>query len=121
MPFELVYGDRDLVLLLPFDEVVEERLTELLRRAEPGELSERTRAHLANRLCEVIATVVEGEALPPTDKQVKYAVAIARELSLELPAEVLQFRDAMTTFLTIHAEHYRRRKGYASAAQKVVG
>lgn len=61
---------------------------------------------------------VDGDVLPPTEKQVKYAIAIARELSLELPSEVLQFRDAMTTFLTIHAEQYRRRKGYASATTK---
>lgn len=83
----------------------------------PGGAS-RTRRHLANRIGELIVMVVEGDVQPPTEKQIKYAIAIARELSLELPAEVLQFRDAMTTFLTIHAEHYRKRKGYAQAVSK---
>lgn len=59
--------------------------------------------------------IVEGQALQPTDKQLKYAISIARELSLQLPPEVLQFRDAMSTFLAIHAEHYRRVKGYVAA------
>ena len=115
VPFELVYGDRDLLLTLHFDVAVEERLVELLRRGGPTELSQKTRGALANRISEGIAMIIEGQAMPPSEKQIKYAISIARELSLELPADVLQFRDAMTTFLTIHAEHYRRRKGYTAA------
>lgn len=115
MPFELVYGERELLLTLHFDGAVEERLVQLMLRDEPTELSERTRGSLANRIAEGISMIVEGYALPPSEKQVKYAIAIARELSLELPADVLKFRDAMATFLTIHADHYRRRKGYSQA------
>lgn len=113
MPFELVYGERELVLTLHFDGAVEEMLVQLMLRDDPTELSERTRGSLANRISEGISMIVEGYALPPSEKQVKYAVAIARELSLELPADVLKFRDAMTTFLTIHADHYRRRRRYS--------
>jgi hypothetical protein len=103
------------LLTLHFDVAVEERLVELLRRGGPTELSQKTRGALANRISEGIAMIIEGQAMPPSEKQIKYAISIARELSLELPADVLQFRDAMTTFLTIHAEHYRRRKGYTAA------
>jgi hypothetical protein len=52
--------------------------------------------------------MLEIHAIPPSEKQVKYAVAIARELSLQIPAAVLQHRDAMTEFLANHAETYRR-------------
>lgn len=66
----------------------------------------------SRRIRNVITALLEGELLPPTDKQLKYAISIARELSLELPADVLQYRDAMTVFLGTYAEQYRRRKGY---------
>lgn len=112
MPFELVYGDRDLSLTLHLDIAVEERLVQLLRRDGS---TDRNLGTLARRVSEGISQVVEGQAMPPTEKQIKYAVSIARELSLELPSDVLKFRDAMTTFLTIHAEQYRRRKGYSAA------
>ena len=52
--------------------------------------------------------MLEIHAIPASEKQVKYAVAIARELSLQIPAAVLQHRDAMTEFLANHAETYRR-------------
>ena len=114
MPFELVYGDRELVVSLDFESHVEERLSMLLRRGGPDHPLVRTRVELAKRIVEVITTMLEGTALPPTEKQLKYAIAIARELSLELPADVLQFRDAMAAFLNTHAEHYRKRKSYGS-------
>ncbi len=57
-----------------------------------------------------MTAALELRVIPPTEKQVKYAVAIARELSLQLPPEVLQYRDAMTVFLAEHANTYRRRK-----------
>lgn len=119
MSFELVFGDREILLPLPFDEHIEERLIELIRRAECYVPPDQARADLANRIAEGIAMVVAGTELPPTEKQVKYAVAIARELSLQIPAQVLQFRDAMTTFLGRHAEEYRKRKGYGGSSNRV--
>jgi len=67
---------------------------------------------VGRRIVDLITALLEGELLPPTEKQLKYAVSIARELSLELPADVLQYRDAMAVFLGTYAEQYRRRKGY---------
>jgi hypothetical protein len=111
--FELVYGDRELMLQLHFEGHIEERLLELIRRADCFSPPHQARSDLANRIVEGITMAVEGTELPPTEKQIKYAVAIARELSLQIPAQVLQFREAMTTFLGKYAEEYRRRKGYS--------
>lgn len=113
MCFQLVYGDSEFQLPLPFEEHVQERLIQVIGRSEPPEVAERARNDLARRMVGVITSLLEGELLPPTDKQLKYAISIARELSLELPADVLQYRDAMTVFLGTYAEQYRRRKGYA--------
>jgi hypothetical protein len=68
------------------------------------------RRALSSRLVDAMTAALEFKVIPPTEKQLKYAIAIARELSLQLPADVLQYRDAMTAFLAEHANSYRRRK-----------
>jgi len=115
--FQLVYGDFEYPLLLPFEEHVEERLLKLVSQEEPGDASEMSRKDLARRLVDLITALLECEVLAPTERQIKYAVAIAKELSLEIPPEVLQYRASMTVFLGTHSERYRRRKGYAEPAR----
>jgi hypothetical protein len=110
--FRLIYGDSEFELALPFEEHIEDHLLRVVSRTEPPAAAERGRNDLARRVVDLITALLEGELLPPTNKQLQYAMAIARELSLELPAEVLQYREAMTVFLGTHAEQYRRRKGY---------
>ena len=110
MPFQLVYGDHELSLRIPFESHVEDRLVELLERSDPDDTNSRTRNELAGRIAEAIGVMLTDNVLPPTDKQVKYAVAIARELGLQLAPEVLRSREAMTSFLGAHADTYRRRK-----------
>lgn len=116
MCFQLVYGDCELQLALPFEEHIAERLYRLINKTEPAQTVERERVDLARRIVDLITAMLEGDVLPPTEKQLKYAVAIARELSLELPAEVLQYRTAMTVFLSTHAQQYRHRKGINRAS-----
>lgn len=111
MSFQLVYGDHELTLSLPFDPHVEDLLLETLGRSTSSEEEANSfRRGLANRLVDAMTAALECKVVPPTEKQLKYAIAIARELSLQLPAEVLQYRDAMTAFLAEHATTYRRRK-----------
>lgn len=109
MSFQLVYGDREFWLPLHFESHIEERLVQVMERGQAApDGTDPTCAGLSNRIVEAITALIENNVLPPTDKQIKYAVAIARELSLQLPAEVLQFRDSMTVFLGTHAEKFRR-------------
>jgi hypothetical protein len=110
--FRLVFGDFDFNIALPFEAHIEERLYRIISAAETGEATELAHQELARRIVDVITAILEGEVLPPTDKQVRYAVAIAQELSLELPAEVLKYRESMAVFLGTHAENYRKSKGY---------
>lgn len=113
MCFRLVYGDFEFHLSLPFEGHIEERLLGIVSQTEPPQAAERSRNDLARRIVDVVTAILEGELLPPTARQLKYALAIARELSLELPAEVIQYREAMAVFLGTYAEQYRRRKGFA--------
>ena len=107
-----MYDDSELHLALPFEGHIEE----LIGKTEPPVAAERGRNDLARRIVDLVTALLEGDLLPPTEKQLKYAVAIAQELSLELPAEVLQYRETMKAFLDAHAGQYRRRKGYPGPA-----
>lgn len=109
MSFQLVYGDRELALTLAFDVHVEDRLVGLISMCEPDPVRA-PENELAVRIVHAITAAIEKDIGPPTDKQLKYAVAIARRLNLQLSAEVLQSREAMAGFLNMHADEYRRRK-----------
>jgi hypothetical protein len=104
--FQLIYGDAEFTLPLEFEGNIEDRLYRILARDDPPEAAAHSRNILANRIVETITNMLEGEDLPPTDKQVKYAIAIARTLSLQIPAEVLQHRTSMAAFLTTYAQQY---------------
>lgn len=108
MSFQLAFGQCDLALPLALDSQVEDRLLGIIGGDDSAASSKRARIKLAAQISDAISAVVVGEGIPPSEKQIKYAVAIAQELSLELPAEVLQFRHAMAVFLDTHAERYRR-------------
>ena len=108
--FQIVFGDHELVLPLALDAVAEERLLGLMSAAsEPGE----QRAKLSRLITDALCTLLDCKIIPPTEKQLAYAISIARELAIAIPPEVLQYREAMATFLSAHAQTYRKRKGRA--------
>lgn len=110
MCFQIVSDDHEFRLALPFEAHVEERLCDLLRSSDNRERDERLRKALSRRFVDLLTETIDRDMLPPTPKQTDYAVAIARELNLELPADVLCFRDAMTVFLSQHVQSFRERK-----------
>lgn len=110
MAFELVYGGRGLALALPFEQHVEARLIQLLDGSAES-AGDQTLGALASEIAEAITALIENSTLPPSEKQIRYAVAIAQELSLELPADVLRFKPSMAAFLGAHAPRYRSAKG----------
>lgn len=110
MRFRLVYGDFDCHVALPFEEHIEQRLYRIISQAEPLEDGARCHPELARHIADLITAILEGEMLPPSKKQLHYALAIARELNLELPADVLRYRESMGVFLATHADRYRKSK-----------
>ena len=107
--FRLVYGDFDFSLVLPFEAHVEERLYRIISLADGAEMEP---SELARRTADTLSAAIDAQLLPPTIAQIKYAVAIAQELALELPAGALRYRESMKLFLDTHAPLFRESKAY---------
>jgi len=112
--FHLVYGKFEASLPLSFAGHIEERLLRLLTSDDSSRSIDRNRIDLARRIVSVISAMLDGELLPPSSNQVKYAGAIAQELQMEVPPEALQFRDAMAIFLSEYAPKLRQKRASES-------
>ncbi|WP_043765380.1 hypothetical protein [Algiphilus aromaticivorans] len=110
MSFRLVYGDHELSVDLPFEPHVEDRVLALLSKRADSAVPDRAAVEFVQGLVTIVTDMIERSPLPPSEKQIQYALQIARTLNLELPAEVLQFREAMAAFLDEHSPEYRRRR-----------
>lgn len=65
---------------------------------------------IGEKITETVLAVLDPDLRPPTDAQVKFALAIARELSVNLPGEALQYRASMHEFIERYqALFYSRR------------
>lgn len=118
MSFQIVSIDYEFRIDLPLEVHIEDRLYEMLRAARGPEGEERSRMALSRRFVDLITAMIDDEIPPPTTKQTQYAVAIARELNLDLPPQVLCYRDAMTRFLTQHTPSFRESR---AARQRRLG
>lgn len=107
MSFQIVSIDYEFRIDLPLEVHVEDRLYEMLRAVGAAEAEERSRIALSRRFVDIITAMIDGEMPPPTAKQTQYAVAIARELKIDLPPLVLCYRDAMNRFLTQYTPSFR--------------
>lgn len=61
------------------------------------------------KISETVIEVLDPDLRPPTPAQVKFALDIARELSVNLPGEALQYRGAMHDFLTRYSDLFYSR------------
>lgn len=70
---------------------------------------------IGQKISETVLDVLDPDLRPPTDAQVKFALDIARELSVNLPGEALQYRGAMGEFLERYSALFysRRNRGFA--------
>lgn len=64
---------------------------------------------IGNKISETVLDVLDPDLRPPTEAQVKFALAITRELTVNLPGEALQFRSAMHDFISRHSELFYAR------------
>lgn len=110
MSFVLVNSNHEMELPLPFEAHIEDMLVRLMDASNRATIEDRMRFDLASSIVDAISSMLEANTSPPSEKQVKYAVAIARELNLQIPAAVLQNRNAMTEFLGNYAETYRKNR-----------
>lgn len=98
---------------VPLDGAVSESLRVQMARLHPDHenywpIVERIGATFSRSVVEVL----DPELRPPSDAQVSFALAIARELNVNLPGEALIFRCAMKEFLDRYSDlFYSRRRG----------
>lgn len=112
MPLQLVIDD-DQRIPIPLDELTEEAWALQLGRAARQGAVDSLRERLATCFAAALAECLDADLRRPTEAQLKYAMAIARDLNVALPSEALRFRGAMATFLTHFAEtHKQKRRGH---------
>ncbi|MBM7127981.1 hypothetical protein [Dyella mobilis] len=109
MSFQLTI-DEEVFIPIPLDDLtLEAWQLQYDRAAEQGTVAgfyKRLSTCFATTLCECL----DADLKPPTDAQLKYATAIARDLNLPLPPEALRFRGAMTDFLGRFAEMHKTQR-----------
>jgi hypothetical protein len=112
MPLQLMI-DEDQGIPIPLDELTEEAWALQLGRAATQGAVDSLRERLATCFAATLVECLDADLRRPTEAQLKYAMAIARDLNVALPSEALRFRGAMATFLALFAEtHKQRRRGH---------
>lgn len=106
MLLQLVFEDQWSIPVL-MDDRLQEALGVQRERASGEEFdlafAERLSACFANSLAECLDTDLQL----PTDSQVKYAMDIARELGVSLPADALRFRGSAHEFIDRFEDAFR--------------
>lgn len=80
------------------------------RSSSTGEM-DRLRDRLAMCIAPALAECLDSDLKPPTEAQVRYAMAIARALGIALPSEALRYRGGMTNFIDRFVDSFRQKRG----------
>ena len=109
MPLQLVLDEYDRIDLPIKDSLLEAWRLQFDRAAvtyNTVQLSERVAVCVAEGLTQCL----DWDLQPPTEKQVRYAQAISRELNVSLSGDALRYKGTMTAFLDRFAEPYKARR-----------
>ena len=109
MPLQLVLDEYDRIDLPLADSVLEAWRLQFDRAAITRNtvvLAERVAGCVADGLTKCL----DWDLQPPTEKQLRYAQAVARELKVSLSGDALRYRGTMTAFLDRFAETYKARR-----------
>ena len=98
MPVQLILDD-DGGIPIPLDDCTQEAWMLQFERAFHAGALDGFRERLAQCFALSLIECLDPDLKPPTEPQVKYAMAIARELGISLPSEALRFRGPMAAFI----------------------
>lgn len=124
MTLRLVDDDLDISVPLPLDPLSREAIGIQIQRCASDRAGHSFELRLVKRLLEL----VDPDLQPPTEKQLAFAVNIARVLGVAAPAEAFRFRGTMSEFLRRFSDEYMKRVAssesqgadYAAAAEPPV-
>lgn len=106
---QLVLNNEE-VVPIPLDDCVREAWVLQYNRASFQGAMDGFVKRLAACFASSLAECLDADLKPPTEAQLKYATAIARDLGVALPSEALRFRGAMAEFIDRFAEVHKRRR-----------
>ncbi|WP_295680813.1 hypothetical protein [uncultured Nevskia sp.] len=86
-------------------EVIERQFARLTTKASREEFAEAMLKHLSR----VLATFLEPDLRPPTEKQIAFAMALSRRLNVPIPREALMYKEAIEDFLSKYAYNSKSR------------
>ena len=95
---------------IPLDDCIREAWVLQYGRAESAGAVDGFRERLAACFASSLTECLDPDLKPPTDAQLKYAMAIARDLGVPLSPEALRFRGAMAQFIERYAEIHKQRR-----------
>lgn len=91
--------DEQWILSISVDSALHDALLVQCERGSHGNSQQEFVERLSECLSHSLAAFLDLDLQLPTSKQVRYATAIALELGLALPAEVLRYRGASFDFI----------------------
>jgi len=106
MLLQLVYKDQ-WSIPVPMDDRLGEALSVQRERACGDEVDLAFVERLSECFANSLAACLDADLQLPTDSQVKYAMDIARELGVSLPADALRFRGAAHEFIDRFKDSFR--------------
>lgn len=114
MYLRLVDDDKEWTIDIAIDEVTREALMlQTLRSSKPA-FRDKFLSQLAVLLPQLLSESLDSGLHPPTEKQMRFALAISRELGVSIPSDAIRYRDAMSEFLSRHADLFKQRRATQS-------
>lgn len=111
--------DRGWEITVPLDIAVCEALRiQIVRIQSDDKHLPQLKRRIAERMALSILEVLDYDLKPPTPNQVSYALAIARDLNVNLPGEALLFRGAMSEFLDRYVSLFNQRHEHNKGTNK---
>ncbi|WP_445143364.1 hypothetical protein [Dyella sp. Tek66A03] len=109
MPVQLLLDD-DGGIPIPLDDCTQEAWMLQFERACQSGAVDGFRERLAHCFATSLVECLDADLKPPTEAQLKYATAIARELGIALPSETLRFRGPMAEFIDRFADAMKQKR-----------
>ncbi len=109
MAFQLVFDEMTTVDI-PLDESALETWQIQLARADELDAIGTLQRRLAALVASGISECLDPDLRPPSEAQINYATAIARELNIPISGEALRYRGPMADFTSRFVEQFKQRR-----------
>lgn len=110
MKVRLIDAEGYMELSLPLDETAELALSQQIHRALREPDTSQFRDRFRNIFSTVVLASLDWDLQSPTSNQLAFAMAISKEIGVDLPADALRHKGAMADFLNRFSDLYKSRR-----------